>query len=350
MTRITLSGVRKEYGDVIAVDGVDITAKDGEFLVLLGPSGCGKTTTLRMVAGLETITDGEIRLDDEVVNDHSPAQRDLAMVFQDIALYPHMSVFKNIASPLRADNVDSETIRRKVEEAAAMLNIDHLLDRQPRELSGGQQQRVAIGRALVREPRGFLLDEPFSSLDQQLRVEMQKELKRLQRKTGVTTFFVTHNQEEALVLADRIAVMNNGRVQQLADPETLYREPANLFVAEFIGNPEMNLFDVEITDGHFLIDGVVYDYPTDTGIDEARTLAARPEDITPTKSMGGLLDASIELVEMRGGHSYLICSHNGTEYTIKKPESVDFSAGETVGLDFDFERINLYDADGQRVR
>ncbi len=243
MATVEIQGLKKYYGDVPAVDGVDLVTKEGEFLVLLGPSGCGKTTLLRMIAGLETPSAGELLIGGEVVNDLPPRARKIAMVFQSYALYPHMSVFKNIAFPLKAQGVDKAAIPQKVEWAASLFGIGHLLQRKPRQLSGGERQRVALARALVREPAVFLLDEPLSNLDAQLRASARDELQQFQRRIGTTTIYVTHDQVEAMGLGDRIAVMKAGRVRQIGTPHEIYREPADTFVARFVGSPPMNLIE-----------------------------------------------------------------------------------------------------------
>ena len=241
MATVEIRGVKKYYGDVVAVDGVDLVTKDGEFLVLLGPSGCGKTTLLRMIAGFETPSAGELVIAGEVVNELPPRARKIAMVFQSYALYPHMTVFKNIAFPLKAQRVNKAAISQKVEWAAALFGIGHLLHRKPRELSGGERQRVALARALVREPAVFLLDEPLSNLDAQLRASARDELQQFQRRIGTTTIYVTHDQVEAMGLGDRIAVMKAGTVRQIGTPQEIYHEPADTFVARFVGSPPMNL-------------------------------------------------------------------------------------------------------------
>jgi len=240
MARVVLKNVTKKFGRVTAVDRLSLEVKDGEFVVLLGPSGCGKTTTLRLIAGLEKPDEGEIWIGDKLVNDVDPAKRDVAMVFQSYALYPHMTVYGNIEFPLRMAGVPKEERRKKVLEVAKLLGIDELLDRKPSQLSGGQQQRVALARALVRNPKVFLMDEPLSNLDAKLRVKMRFELKKLQRKLGITTIYVTHDQVEAMTMADRIAVMNKGRLQQYGTPEEIFFKPANVFVAGFVGSPPMN--------------------------------------------------------------------------------------------------------------
>ena len=247
MAEIRFDDVTKRFEDgTLAVDRLDLTIDDGEFMVLVGPSGCGKTTSLRMVAGLEDLTSGEIRIGDEVVNDLPAKARDIAMVFQNYALYPHMSVAQNMGFGLRLRGVPKAERDRRVREAAAVLDLTELLDRRPRQLSGGQRQRVAMGRAIVREPRAFLMDEPLSNLDAKLRVQMRAEIARIQQRLGVTTLYVTHDQVEAMTMGDRVAVMRNGILQQVASPTTLYERPVNLFVAGFIGSPAMNLVEAVV--------------------------------------------------------------------------------------------------------
>ncbi|MEZ4623169.1 MAG: ABC transporter ATP-binding protein, partial [Caldilineaceae bacterium] len=243
MAKVICRNLYKRFGDGLAVNNVNLEVGEGEFLVIVGPSGCGKTTTLRMIAGLETISDGEILIDEQIVNDVEPRHRDIAMVFQNYALYPHKRVFDNIAYPLQLRRTARGEIKQRVHETAKLLGIEHLLDRRIRQLSGGERQRVALGRAIVRKPRLFLMDEPLSNLDAQLRIQMRREIIRLQRQLAITTVYVTHDQVEAMTMGDRIVVMRGGLVQQIGDPTTIYNQPANLFVARFIGNPPMNQFD-----------------------------------------------------------------------------------------------------------
>ena len=245
MATVETRDIKKYFGDVKAVDGVDLSTKEGEFLVLLGPSGCGKTTLLRMIAGLEKQTAGDVIIGGQVVNELPPRTRKIAMVFQSYALYPHMTVFKNISFPLKAQGVPKATIPKKVEWAASMFGIEKLLHRKPRELSGGERQRVALARALVREPSVFLLDEPLSNLDAKLRTSARDELQQFQKQIGITTIYVTHDQVEAMGLGDRIAVMNHGKVRQLGTPQEVYKEPADTFVASFLGSPPMNLVETK---------------------------------------------------------------------------------------------------------
>ncbi len=245
MAIVEARGLVKRFGDVTAIDGVNLISEDGEFLVLLGPSGCGKTTLLRMIAGLEIPTYGEILIDNKVMTDLPPRARNIAMVFQSYALYPHMTVFKNITFPLRPLGTKKEEIQKKVEWSAGMFRIGHLLKRKPRELSGGERQRVALARAMVREPSLFLLDEPLSNLDAKLRTAAREELKQLQKRIGITALYVTHDQVEAMGLGERIVVMNDGRVRQIGTPAEVYRKPADTFVATFLGSPPMNLIEKE---------------------------------------------------------------------------------------------------------
>ena len=247
MASVTFESVTKSYGDGLrAVDGLDLEIADGEFMVLVGPSGCGKTTALRMVAGLEDITDGVVRIGERVVNDLTPKRRDIAMVFQSYALYPHLSVRDNIAFPLKIAKVPKDEIRTRVDEAARILDLEPYLKRKPRSLSGGQRQRVAMGRAIVRQPAVFLMDEPLSNLDAKLRVQMRADIKKIQANLGVTAIYVTHDQVEAMTMGDRVAVMRKGELQQVADPQTLYDRPVNLFVGGFIGSPAMNMVEAEL--------------------------------------------------------------------------------------------------------
>src|SRR5881398_25594 len=255
MAQVTFERVSKIYPDgTRAVNDINLDIQDGEFMVLVGPSGCGKTTALRMVAGLEEISEGVLRIGERVVNHVPSRDRDIAMVFQSYALYPHLSVYENIAFGLRVKKVPKEEIERRVQEAARVLDLEPFLKRKPRALSGGQRQRVAMGRAIVRQPQAFLMDEPLSNLDAKLRVQMRAEISRLQHDLGVTTIYVTHDQVEAMTMGDRVAVMRKGEIQQVADPQTLYDRPVNLFVAGFIGSPAMNLLDatIEATNGSLL--------------------------------------------------------------------------------------------------
>ena len=290
-------------GDVLAVDRLTLDVEEGEFLILVGPSGCGKTTALRMTAGLEEITSGEIRIGDEVVNDRPPTDRDIAMVFQNYALYPHMTVYDNIAFPLKQRRVKRREIKARVDEAARLLAIDQLLHRRPRELSGGQRQRVAIGRALVRRPQAFLMDEPLSNLDAKLRVQMRAELLSLHNRLGITTVYVTHDQTEAMTLGDRVVVLDRGVVQQVDTPERLYRHPSNLFVAGFIGSPAMNFLRGTLDRNALLLGNRRVELGADVAgrlaRDEGEVIVGlRPEDLRPANGDG--FAADVVIVEQLG--------------------------------------------------
>ncbi|HEX6285790.1 MAG TPA: ABC transporter ATP-binding protein, partial [Pyrinomonadaceae bacterium] len=282
--RIRFQNVSKTFGESKVVDDLWLEIDDGEFVVLLGPSGCGKTTTLRMLAGLESVSSGDIYVGDERINDVPTQQRDLAMVFQSYALYPHMSIAENIAYPLRVRKLERNEREKRVARVAKMLEIESLLERKPRQLSGGERQRVALARAIVREPRAYLMDEPLSNLDARLRVQMRGELKRLQHQLGTTTIYVTHDQAEAMTLASRVAVMKKGRLQQFDTPLNIYNHPANRFVAEFVGSPSMNFLDGKIERGFFVSDAIRIpgyrpDATPDTTPDAPVTMGIRPEHI-----------------------------------------------------------------------
>jgi ABC-type sugar transport system ATPase subunit len=301
MARVAFDGVTKVYpGPVVAVDGLTLEVADGEFLILVGPSGCGKSTALRMVAGLERISDGAITIGDRVVNDVPPMDRDVAMVFQSYALYPHMTVERNLAFGLRQRRTPREEVRRRVDEVARMLGLEDLLRRRPGQLSGGQRQRVAMGRALVREPEVFLLDEPLSNLDAKLRVEMRAELKRLHRRVGVTTIYVTHDQVEAITLGDRIAVLSDGVLQQVGPPQDVYDDPANVFVAGFIGSPAMNLLTGRARGGRVTVGEV--ELPEVSVPDGEVLVGIRPEGLRPVGegAPGPVFDVQVEVVEPLG--------------------------------------------------
>ena len=301
MAGVEFDRVTKVFpGPVVAVDGLTLGAADGEFLILVGPSGCGKSTALRMVAGLERVSDGEVRIGDRLVNDLPPRDRDVAMVFQNYALYPHMTVERNLAFGLRQRRMPRTEIRRRVAEVSRMLGLDELLGRRPGQLSGGQRQRVAMGRALVREPEVFLLDEPLSNLDAKLRVQMRSELKRLHARVGVTTIYVTHDQVEAITLGDRIAVLSDGVLQQAGAPQDVYDDPANLFVAGFIGSPPMNLLQANAGGGRVSVGDVELD-----GVPAAEgpvIVGIRPEGLRPAGEghEGPVLELRVDVIEPLG--------------------------------------------------
>ena len=301
MARVAFDGVTKVYpGPVVAVDDLTLEVADGEFLILVGPSGCGKSTALRMVAGLERISDGTIAIGDRVVNDVPPKDRDIAMVFQNYALYPHMTVEKNLGFGLRRRRTSREEVRRRVDEVSRMLGLDDLLRRRPGQLSGGQRQRVAMGRALVREPEVFLLDEPLSNLDAKLRVQMRSELKRLHDRIGVTTIYVTHDQVEAITLGERIAVLSDGVLQQVGPPQEVYDHPANVFVAGFIGSPPMNLLAGMALDGRVTVGEVELEH---AGAPDGEVLIGiRPEGLRPVgaEHAGPVFEVCVDVVEPLG--------------------------------------------------
>jgi ABC-type sugar transport system ATPase subunit len=298
MAEVRLDHVTKRFDDeVVALDDLTLEVADGEFLILVGPSGCGKTTALRIVAGLEKATDGTVQIGDRMVNDVTPRDRDIAMVFQNYALYPHMTVRKNLAFGLKERRMPKPEIERRVREVSAILGLDELMRRRPAQLSGGQRQRVAMGRALVREPAAFLLDEPLSNLDAKLRVQMRAELKRIHQRLGITTIYVTHDQVEAMTLGDRIVVMSNGRVQQVGRPQVVYRRPANVFVAGFIGSPPMNLLRGR-ADGRQVRAGELSIATSAPAGDVA--VGLRPEDLRPARDGMPTLEFEVEVVEPLG--------------------------------------------------
>ncbi len=299
MAQVVLDHVTKVFDDqVVAVDDLTLTVGDGEFIILVGPSGCGKTTALRMLAGLEKVTSGRIAIEGRIINDVSPRDRDIAMVFQNYALYPHMTVFGNLAFGLRQRKVPSREIDRRVHEVSEILGLDDLLKRRPAQLSGGQRQRVAMGRALVREPKAFLLDEPLSNLDAKLRVQMRAELKRLHQRLGVTTIYVTHDQVEAMTLGDRIAVLSGGKLQQLGPPQDVYDHPANVFVAGFIGSPPMNLLRATALSGRITAGELELDIP---GLaDGDVVVGVRPEMLRPAGDGLPAVPFTVDVVEPLG--------------------------------------------------
>ena len=321
MAEIQLRQISKRWGNFIGVHQFDLTIADREFLVLLGPSGCGKTTTMRMIAGLEEATDGDILIDGERVNDLDPKDRDVAMVFQSYALYPNMNVYENIRFPLKVRKSDPSDHDTRVRRAAEMVELTEFLHRRPAELSGGQRQRVALARAIVRQPNVFLMDEPLSNLDAKLRVSTRAQIKNLSHELKVTTIYVTHDQIEAMTLADRVVVMNKGVVQQVATPTEIYDRPANTFVAGFIGNPAMNLMQGELRDGTFQAQNV--SIPGLTGPDGPVTLGYRAEDANLTES--GEIAAPVYSLELLGDATMITVKAGGTLVSIKAPK--DFRAG-----------------------
>ncbi len=362
MANLTLDTLRKVYPNgQVAVAGAGFEVADGEFLVLVGPSGCGKSTLLRMIAGLESITSGTLRIGDRIVNEVAPKDRDIAMVFQSYALYPHMSVGENLAFGLKLRGTPSEEIKRRVGEAAATLELGALLERKPGQLSGGQRQRVALGRAIVRKPSVFLLDEPLSNLDARLRLSMRVEIAKLHRRLGTTMIYVTHDQIEAMTLGQRIVVLKDGEVQQIDTPMNLYARPANLFVAGFLGSPAMNFLrgrvieqeglKLEVGDNRIALDA------TPDLAEQARSFIGReliaglrPEDLAPagTTSAKATLGAMLELVEPVGNEIFLNLRSGGEALVARVPPQSLPSAGERIELGFDPARLHLFDPATER--
>ncbi len=348
--RVTLSEVRKSYGAVQVVKGLDLDIADGEFLVLLGPSGCGKTTALRMVAGLESVTSGRILIGPREVTNVLPKYRDVAMVFQSYALYPHMTIAENIGYPLKLRGSTPAAREAAVRDAAAKVHLDDFLDRYPRQLSGGQRQRVALARAMVRRPSVFLMDEPLSNLDAKLRGHMRSELKRLQADLGVTTIYVTHDQIEAMTLAHRVAIMNRGIVQQIATPRDIYDDPANLFVAGFIGSPPMNFLTGDLVEGRFTCADGSFATPV-PGSRPGVTVGLRPEDARLTAPGAGRITARVYAVELIGDHTLVTCQFGGAILTVKADKSAAHDMDAPVGIDFPDRAAFLFDSDsGDRIR
>jgi multiple sugar transport system ATP-binding protein len=345
MASVSYENVTKRFaGDTIAVDNLSLDVKDTEFMVLVGPSGCGKSTALRMLAGLEDITEGQIKIGDKVVNDMPPRDRDIAMVFQSYALYPHMSVYDNMAFGLKMRGTPKADIDRRVNDAAGILELEPLLKRKPRQLSGGQRQRVALGRAMVREPQVFLLDEPLSNLDAKLRVQTRIELQKQHRALHATFIYVTHDQVEAMTMGDRIAVMRDGILQQVAPPREIYDNPANLYVAGFIGSPTMNFIQVTIHDKTAKGSGWELELPSAPGVEKG-VLGIRPEALTerPHESHAGL-DLKVEVVEILGSDQYLYGTVGSDTITARVDPRLKVEPGDRVKLGVDMRRLHLFDA------
>jgi ABC-type sugar transport system ATPase subunit len=361
MTRLRLERLTKYYGSVAALDELTLEVEPGEFLVVVGPSGCGKSTLLRVIAGLDSVTGGDIYFDHERMTDQPPQQRDVGMVFQNYALYPHMTVAENLAFPLRVRKVPKAEREERVRRVALMLGLEGLLDRLPKQLSGGQQQRVAVGRALVRSPRVFLFDEPLSNLDVNLRAEMRTELATLQRQVGITTLYVTHDHIEAMTMGDRLAVVRGGRLVQVGTPEQLYRDPDDLFVATFLGTPTINTIAgvLRYTD----TGAVAVSAPT-AGVQivlgagreslspqqQAVTLAVRPEHVRVTGDTDADCRGIVERVEFIGHERLASIRVGGERVLMRLTDGTSIAAGETVGIRFDRSGVLLFGADGARLR
>lgn len=355
MSSISLEGIVKDYGNMRAIHGVDLQINDGEFTAFVGPSGCGKSTMLRMVAGLEEISGGVLRIGERIVNEVEPRDRDVAMVFQDYALYPHMSVADNIGFGLKMRGTAAEDTSRRVSEAAKILQIGDYLDRKPGQLSGGQRQRVAMGRAIVREPSVFLFDEPLSNLDAKLRVEMRTQIKRLHAMLGTTTIYVTHDQTEAMTLADRVVVLRDGHIVQEGPPIELYEQPNCRFVGEFIGSPQMNVFSgaVKTVEGRRGIrigeDWVsLAEIPGEEG--QKIDVGIRPEHLFATDPAEAQIAAKLDVYEPLGSDTMAICAFGGHELTARLPPSIPLHSGQELALGFDPANLHFFEADtGRRL-
>ena len=374
MTTLKLNKLYKKYpnSDFYSVENFDLQIKDKEFIVFVGPSGCGKSTTLRMIAGLEDITEGELYIDETLVNDIAPKDRDIAMVFQNYALYPHMTVYDNMAFGLKLRKYSKEDIDKRVQEAAEILGLKEFLDRKPADLSGGQRQRVAMGRAIVRDAKVFLMDEPLSNLDAKLRVSMRAEIAKIHRRIGATTIYVTHDQTEAMTLADRIVIMSAtknpagtgtiGRVEQIGSPQEVYRNPVNKFVAGFIGSPAMNFITVTLEGNEIVADGLRLTVPEGTlkvlrekGYDGKKLIfGIRPEDINTEPAFletfpDSVVHATISVSELLGSESHLYCQVGDSEF-IARVDARDYSeTGEGIDLGFDLNKAHFFDFETEKT-
>ncbi|MDR0942952.1 MAG: sn-glycerol-3-phosphate ABC transporter ATP-binding protein UgpC [Ruminococcus sp.] len=377
MASLSLKNIYKKYpGGVVAVSDFNLEIRDKEFIILVGPSGCGKSTTLRMVAGLEEISEGELYIGDRLVNDVAPKDRDIAMVFQNYALYPHMTVFENMAFGLKLRKVPKDEISRKVEEAARILDISHLLDRKPKALSGGQRQRVALGRAIVREPQVFLLDEPLSNLDAKLRAQMRTEISKLHQKLGTTFVYVTHDQTEAMTMGDRIVVMKDGFIQQVDSPQNLYSYPVNQFVAGFMGSPQMNFIDAKLLkiDGKYTVEFGSEDTKTTRGrkfyieipdakideqalaplVDQEVILGIRPEAIHDDEmhisaASTGIVECEVEITEMMGAETYLYLTCEGIPLTARVDARSTARPQDVIKVVLDPNKIHIFDKETEKT-
>ena len=348
MATVSLKNIKKSFGQTEVIHGIDMEIEDGEFIVIVGPSGCGKSTLLRMVAGLETVTSGEVLIGGERSNDKEPMDRDIAMVFQNYALYPHMSVRQNMGYGLKIAGMPKAEINRKVETAAELLQLSQLLDRKPRQLSGGQRQRVAMGRAIVREPAVFLFDEPLSNLDAKLRVQMRLEIRELQSKLGITALYVTHDQVEAMTMADRMIVMNAGVAEQIGTPLEVYSTPTTLFTAQFIGSPAMNMFDAVVSDGRVVMAGETI--ATTSLPDGPVMLGVRPEHFLAND--GGPFQVKVHMTEPLGANTLIHgrLEGSGEEITVSQAGVLALANGSKAGYAIHPSHIHLFDpASGDRL-
>lgn len=364
MASVTYDHVTKEFGNVLAVNDLNMEIADKEFLVFVGPSGCGKTTALRLLAGLEEISRGQILIGDRVVNDVAPKDRDIAMVFQSYALYPHLTVFDNMAFSLKLRGTPKEEIKKRVGEAAEILGINELLDRKPRQLSGGQRQRVAVGRAIVRHPKVFLFDEPLSNLDAKLRVQTRAEISKLHQRLQTTFIYVTHDQTEAMTMATRIAVTNKGMLQQLDTPQAMYDRPANMFVAGFIGSPAMNFFPGKIKKegGKLFVEtaGFTVAIPDERAkpyfdyVDKKVVFGIRPEDVKnpqfmPPNIHGEKMSAKVDVIELMGNEIYLYLVSGGNSFVARVDPRTSFKAGEDVQVALNMDNFHIFDTETEQA-
>ena len=367
MASITLKNIEKTYpGDVKVIEGLNLEIKDKEFVILVGPSGCGKSTTLRMIAGLEEVTGGDLMIGERRVNDVAPKDRDIAMVFQNYALYPHMTVYKNMAFALKLRKMDKKLIDEKVHEAARILDIEHLLNRKPKALSGGQRQRVALGRAMVRDPSVFLLDEPLSNLDAKLRTQMRTEITKLHKRLDTTFVYVTHDQTEAMTMGDRIVVMKEGVIQQADTPQNLYDYPCNMFVAGFIGSPQMNFMDAVVNQrgSAYTLTVGNYELPIHQGkaengvldkyIGKTVVLGIRPEDLHTEPAFldaaaDSVIEMRVDIAELMGAEIYLHGEAAGVQLTVRAPSRVQARADDTIRLAVDGNKMHLFDKETEQA-
>lgn len=343
MASIRFEGLEKRFGEIVVMKDLDLTIEDREFFTFVGPSGCGKSTILNLMAGLEEVTRGTIYFDDQAVNEMSPGERDVAMVFQSYALYPHMTIFENIAFPLKIQKQPKERINQEVRRVAGALGLESMLDRKPKELSGGQRQRVALGRAIIRKPKVFLMDEPLSNLDARLRLEMREELKRLHDKYQTTTVYVTHDQEEAMVMSDRIAILSEGRIQQCGTPKEVYEEPANLFVAQFIGSPPINILDGA------LLDEVEDLRPMREKLtDKNVIIGVRPADIDVyAKDQNGALAAEVTLLEPTGSDLWVVGRWRDQKIKGRGVAGEEISTGQKAYFRIPPDKVYVFNKDGE---
>ena len=357
MATIQLSGITKSYAEVQVIHGVDLNIRDGEFVAFVGPSGCGKSTLLRMIAGLEEITGGILTIGGRQMNTVEPRDRDVAMVFQDYALYPHMSVADNIGFGLKMRKSSEADIKRRVADAASVLQIEHLLDRKPAHLSGGQRQRVAMGRAIVRKPTVFLFDEPLSNLDAKLRIDMRTQIKRLRKLLQTTTVYVTHDQVEAMTLADRIVIMRDGLIEQVGKPIDLYATPSNRFVAEFIGSPQMNMLQATVAECHAGSDATLtigdmrykVDALQNCVAGDAVLLGIRPEHLL-VDSDPAFLEGEVEMIEQMGSDTMVLCQHKNQEFNARIPADWPVAVGQSISFSVKKERLHVFGlASGARL-